>query len=514
MDNFSASVAKSLHFGDLGKGLFTDTNLFDIPSGGCAACNNVLWLDGYLRARPGLSEVFPSAPSSDPVCHLDYYTNYQGISKLMRVSRPSPTTLAVWAYSGGSWGLVASGLLGDSSVPITSANFHGKWYMTTGVGPMYRYDGTSFVTVASLQSTARFKVFDAPRIVVAGDSRLFVADCYTSQDGSKTDRVPYRVAWSDTLNGESWGGGTGGGTSGFVDFAQDSTPITGLYYSNSSLMVFKPTSIYIGYVAVPPKTYDFRQFVSGVGCVSHQSIRSFKEGTIVWLGDDDIYLGGPNNSPQAAGSSVRPRIRAIVDLLSIEDAVAVLDRQNFFYHLFLPNLSDSTLKKLFSLNMRNGSWWEGEFSSFQVGCATEYRQGAWYPQYLLGGNNGKIAEFSMSNLTDLGQNFNCNWTSGMAAVRKLTGNKTEQAFLDHIRVQALSSGADRVTLGAITGDGMDRLESISFGEQVLDGASSVMTSSRTYCREHFQIQVTGVSASFPKIAEIGVVFNLKGATRR
>lgn len=511
------SKTKTLHIQDLGQGLHTDVNLFDIPSGGCSACANVVWTDGYLRARPGLASSYAPYPwGAEDLCHLALYTNFADNSTLMAVTRPTPTTLKVYKYVT-SWSVVATGLVGDVDIPPTSCNFKGYWYMTTGGEGMYRYDGTTWASVASLQSVARFKIFDKPRIVVAGDSRLFVAGCYTSQDGTASgDLVPYRVAWSDFLLGEVWGGGTGGGSSGYVDLAQDSAPISGLYYSNSSLLAFKPNSIYIGYAAGPPKTFDFRQFVSGVGCISHQTIKRFREGQILWLGDDDIYLGGPGVTPTPLGSRVRPRIRSTVDLTNIHQAVAVIDQQAYLYHLILPSAEDGLNNKLFTVNLRNGSWWEGAlaYAGVDVRATLEFRYSAWSTSQLMGTSDGAIFEFSLSNTSDAGTDFTCSWRTGMAAVRKLSSNQVEQATIEHIRIQALQHLTSSVLLSALHGDGLDRMTTTNFGLQVVDGVADLMVSNRPWSAEHFQLQLSATGTQMPYIAEVGVAFKLRSQTHR
>ena len=509
------SKSKTFSLGNIGVGLHTDVNLFDIPSGGCAACNNVIWADGYLQARPGLAAIYtPVTPFVGDICHLALYTDFAANVTLMAVTRPTPTTLNVYAYTT-SWTLVLGGLPGDVDIPITSCNFKGYWWVTTGAGDMYRFDGTTLSAVQGLQATARFKIFDKPRIVVAGDSRLFIAGCCTSQDGSNANFTSYRVAWSDFLLGEVWGGGTGGGSSGYVDFAQDSAPVSGLYYSNSSLLVFKPNSIYLGYAAGPPKTYDFRQFVSGVGCVSHQTIKRFREGQIIWLGDDDIYIGGPGVSPVPIGSRIRPRIRTTVNLSTISNSRAVIDQQNYLYHLIMPAQGAGFISKIFTINLRNSSWWEGGFAipGISVGGAVEFRLSPWRTRQLIGAA-GQIYDFDLGNTSDNGVAFNCTWRSSMAAVRRLTQQATEQATLEHLRVQALRGFGSQVSLSALYGNGMDRMQSTIFGTQLIDGSSDVMVSERPFSAEHFQVQIDATGETFPSIAELGVSFKLRSQTQR
>lgn len=372
-----------------------------------------------------------------------------------------------------------------------------------------RFDGTTLATVDSLQSNANLKVFDKPKIIIAGDSRLFGADCMNQSDGTGT-RVPYRLFWSDLLDGTRYKGGVGGGSSGFVDLAKDSDPITGLYYANSSLLVFKPNSIHLGYAAGPPKFYDFREIVSGVGCVSHSTIKLYREGIVLWLGDDNIYAGGVNRQPQAIGDRIRPRLREVILLSSIEKARAVVDRQNHLYHLFLPDSGatyNNKVIRIFTVNLKNGSWWEGSYnqSGIDITDGLEFRDAPWSTQQLLASADGRIFNFSFNNTADLGTAFSTSWTSGVMMVKSFAKD-TDQASFQMLRITSPDgSPARSMQLLASIGKGLDRFETTSFGNQTIDGSSDIYVSNRPKSGETFKLQLASAdSTTVPRIAALGV----------
>lgn len=502
------SQLKSLPISDVGLGLYTDVNPLQIPLGGCESCSNMVWVNGYLRARPGVATAFTPAPNANSVTHLNFYSDLSGNVQLMRLSL-SGTTLSLYRHNG-SWNLVSGAISGGSSaIQPTSCNFKGSFWFTTGDGELMHYDGTTLSSVDSLQSDAILKVFDKPRIVVAGDSRLFIADCHDASDGTGT-RVPYRIAWSDFLDGTVWKGGVGAGSSGFVDLPKNNEPITGLYYSNSGILVFKPNRIYLGYAAGPPKNYDFREVVSGIGCVSHATIKQYREGIILWLGDDNIYAGGINRQPQAIGDRIRPRLREALLLSSIDKARAVIDRQNHLYHLFLPDGSadhSGENLRIFTVNLKNGSWWEGSFSAegLNITDGLEYRDAPWSNRLLLATIDGRILEYSFSNTSDVGVPFSASWVSGTMSVKSFV-NSIDQASLQMLRIVSPNEAASKaMTLQAFIGQGLDRFVSSTFGVQTIDGASNIYTSARPKAGETMKISLaTADSSSMPKIASMSL----------
>lgn len=491
---------------DVGLGLFSDVNPLQIPLGGCSQCSNLVWVNGYLQARPGLATAYTPAPNADSVTHLNLYTDFSANSQLMRLSR-NGTTLTL-NRNDGTWHTVSAAIAGGSSdVAPTSCNFKGKYWFTTGDGDLQVYDGTSgLVKVSSLQTNPYMQVFNKPRIVIAADARLFIADCHDKADGTGT-RVPYRVAWSDMLNGGVWQGAVGDGSSGYVDLPKDSTPVTGLYYQNSSILVFKPDSIFLGFSVGPPAIYSFKEIVSGIGCVAHATIKKYREGILCWLGDDNVYVGGINRQPQAIGDRIRPRLREVILLSDIAKARAIIDRQNHIYYLFLPDAVDyyGKVVRYFAINLKNGSWWEGTLGAgIDITDGLEYRDAPWSNQQLLADATGRIFSFAFSNTSDLGTPFSTSWTSGVMSVRQFFKD-TDQASFQQLRLVGPNTGSKEMQLAVAVGKGLDRFESTIFGNQVLDGTSNIYTSGRPKTGETMKLQIsTANSTSMPQLASLGI----------
>lgn len=503
---------KVISLDQLGTGLISDMNPLEVPPGACVAGSNLVFMDGYLRPRPGIGEVYQTL-STNSLQQISRYINNSGTVRLMRLEK-NGSDLILYHYTSGAWTAATGASLAGlyASIAPTSCSWKGDWWFTTGGGELHKWNQTgNTVKVSTLSPAAAQAPPLYPRYIVAGNARLFLADTY---DIAGSVRVPYRVHWSDTLDGTVWNGDELGGSSGYVDLAdEDSDPVTGLYYSGSTLMVFKPNSIHIGIPAGPPKIYDFRQRTTGIGCVCHQSIKPYIDGWIYWLGDDNVYRGGVDRAAEPVADHILPRLREVVQLTNIQNTRALIDRENHFYHLFFP--VGGRNYKIFSLNLKNGSWWEGAFANanMNVTAALEYRSSNWTRQMLLATDAGKVYEFSFSYLNDDGTSVSTSWTSGVVSVPKLTQGAAEQASLQTLRVQAT---AGDVQLGTYHGDNLDRMELTDFGTQTCDGSSQVMRHKRPPSAENFQIQLNHASAATgAKITKLGIgAVLLDGPTRR
>lgn len=545
---FSRTELKPFAIDDLSIGLISDLDQVDVPLGGASACNNYVYVDGYLRPRPGVLRWDTSAgppPANRPIVALaeTYAHSLLGAQDVQTnqyklVLNPATWEVTLYITSGGAaWTAIPNPMPGiipvQFYIPPTWANWKEKLWIATGKG-LYYYDPITYVgpivDVNAAQPTIALRVPNDPRLLVAGDSRLFIADCSDKNDGTGT-RVFNRVAWSDQLDGTVWGGGSNAGTSGFVDLGHE--PITGLYYANSTLLVFNTRTLFIGTAGTPPLTYEFKQRFNGVGCVSHQTIRSYKDGWIFWLGDDNIYRGGTDRTPEAVGDHIRPRLREIANTYDFYRATAIIDHTNHLYHLFLPyiytpnsaypttflsGLSGTNVAqrcfKVFTLNLKNGSWWEGElkYTGADITSTLEHRAGPWDTRLLLGDADGKVREMSFSYTSDDGTAIPSSWTSGVLSVPTVTQGATDQASLQLLRVMAASGS---VRLGAYVGDGMDRMTFADFGVQTCNGSSPVYTSSRPYAGENFKINLSNTTAASPaKVSKIIVGAILEGPTRK
>lgn len=489
------SALRPLQIKDLGLGLHTDVNAFQVPLGGCVACNNLVYHDGFLKPRPGIAEAY-STLAAGRIHHINRYIDQDRNVSLMRLDMIGDDISLYQNFNLLGWTLVDNTSMvnmGSLQYPPCSASWKGDFWTTTGEGKVFRYDGNAdvFASVESLQAEASLKIPYGARILCAGNARLFIADCYDTPDDSG-DRVGYRVAWCDSLDGTTWNIEEGK-SSGYVDLAdEDSDPVTGLYYTGSTIMAFKPTAYHIGVPAAAPKVFDFRQRSATIGCVNHKTIKPYLGGWIYWLGNDNVYRGGVDRDPEAVGDRIVPRLREVCAMSDVHKVRALIDRVNHFYHLYFPASSGSgagNVFRIFSLNLKNGGWWEGSFAAegFDISDALEFRAQPWGIQCLLATSTGKLYEVSFTYTSDAGQAVSSFWKSGIISMGELSQGNVEQVSPQIARAYAESG---TVRLGVYVGDNLDRMELSDFGTQSSDGSSDVMTCERPHAGENFQLLVS------------------------
>lgn len=511
MQPFSKSNLQYFQQWDLSRGLISNANERDIGPGGAVSCNNFIWRDGYLRMRPGLAAFGTQAGTLREVWHIGRLLSSTGSSDYWIQVQGSGTTAYMYkASGGGAWSYDSDYVGGLSSDKlVTGCSFNNEYYFCLGEGElMYMDTGGTINNVQSTVSTTRFKPPKGPRLVAANASHLFLADVV---DRDTSVRVPYRIHWSDTLNAKVWNGGIGAGVSGIVDLAEETDAITGLYVQNEGIMAFKRRSIYYGQFVGPPLFYTFRRGVSGIGCVCTATIQGWKDGTVIWLGDDGVYMGGIGRTPQMVSQAINNRIREATSTQRFKDARSILDADLGFYHLFLPDIIPPyTVNKIFSLNLNNGSWWEGTLSSgFDVKATSNFSKGwlygasvldFWNRDKLLAGTSGTIYYFDHTRTTDAGTNITCSWTSGYIPSYELGGRQVQQAEMQTVRVFA-KSGTGNVSVQVAGLLGFDRnTGGIPTATQAVDSSSDLYVVGRGGPAEFAQISLSCTGTVGTRIA--------------
>lgn len=489
----SISEIQHLTSWSLARGLFADRNHIDIPEGGASEVNNMIYLDGKLRPRPGLTaHLSPLPVTGKPLVLVGRYQRLdQTGPNIMLVFRDG-TSLIVYERYSGAWvhrGTLASVTTADDMPTYT--NFKGAWFLAPGDGELYYLSPTASVmeAVDTTQTVVALQPPDKPKIVTTALDRLFAANVL---DGETGERVTYRVHWCDHLRHDVWGSGVGAGTAGFIDLADDNEGITALYTYNDFLLVFKENSLYAGRFIGGDRSYDIRPFADGPGCVAVHSLRRYRDSKIVWLGPDNVYMTRPGELPTAVGDAIENRIRTTVDLANIGKSSAICDRDNELYYLFMPG---SGVTKVFCLNMKETSWFEGTLhSSIDVLTSEEVRSAPWSLLPLVGSSNGKLYNFSLSNTQDDGNNIAGDWTSGLFSVERLYKQSTQQALIQQVRAFASSPGS--INTHVITSDGVDQYDTRDFGTQEFGTDKENLKTERAKPGEFFKLKL-----SFPDAAE-------------
>ena len=525
---FSTSNQINYAVFELSLGVHYDIHPKNVPLGGATSANNLVWVNGYVRPRPGLAEELPAVDSNE-VVHISQHTPLTGNVKLLRVSRTAGNTMHLHAFDpvANTWTRVTplagiAGVLNPTGQAPSSINFKGYWFIAPGNSELYFYDGTTLAAISTVITDTSLLPFDKPLFITSTESRLFIANTLETRVGevSPGPRVPYRIAWCDKSNPFVWS--TGGaevknGSARFDDIAKASEPITGLFGgANSNILVFKPTYVFLGTFVDSPRYFDFIQQQSGPGCISHQTICEWRDGKILYLGDDNIYMQTVDQLPQAIGDKINPKLSSFAKTIQLDKAVAFIDRDNDLGTIVVPEnsgtYSGQTLRQ-FTISLKNGAWWEGVYNlaGDYVTCAYSYRYAVWQSRQLIGTKNGKIYTSTLATARDNVNTFPVGWLSGIISFRELSGNKTESAQLQMLRAYAESG---QVQFGAYMGDGFDRLAYTDFGLQKIDGISSVAVDERV-TGENFKVLLySNDAALFPQtLSGVAIGFVLQGNTR-
>lgn len=517
---FSLSELKHNTIWELDKGVHYDKNARSIPPGGATSSHNMIHLDGHLRPRPGLLECYQTG-STAPCVGLAVYEPLVGDPVLARFSMPDAESVDLHFYEDGAWVKKnSSHVAGSIEQSVQAVSFRGELFFATGYDNLqvYRPSLNDVVAVDTQQPVVDFRPFSYPQVLARSDARLLLAGL-VEDDGTL---IPYRAAWSDMLRPYHWRGRYGTGSAEYVDLCSETDPITAIWVEGAVPLFFKRRAVYAGKVNAgvmghfdSKHTYSIQRMVTDVGCVAAATLHTWKDKTLLWLGDDGVYLWQiGEGKPTAISDPVAPWLREKVDLLNLQQACAVLDYDNQMYHLFLPGLASGRVNLVASVNLKSGAWWTGEIENADIDITATLTRSTdpWVSECLLGTSSGKILALDYNVAEDDGVPFGTEWVSGVFSGELLTQGNTEQVNVQTLRAFAATG---KVSLSLLCGDGLDRFVAspTPSGVQTFDGKSPLYLSGRA-CAEHFKICVRHVPGVDPAyVAGVGIGWMPMGDTR-
>lgn len=391
-------------FYQLDAGMFRNVPSQRIPENGCYDAQNVVFYEGRVRPRPPFVVATAIATGSAIGCNHVGLMQTQGGSQFIMRSEIDTGTLKmdVYYYDAAWFDITAPQLDGDLDHMPWSTQFKGEWLFCPGNDELYSWAASgNMVTVDSRQADTTLRPPDKPYVIACTATRVFLGNVVISGT-----RIPWRVCWSDTGSSIVWAPNGGGypaqGSASYQDILHDSSEITGLFFQGGKDMIcFKRTSIYKGIWKGGPVWYDFEPISMQHGCPAGQTIRSWRN-TLIWLGDDfNVYAMPLRGQITAIGDAISPRLRVILRLSYVKRSSAVVDSTLGLYWLFVPQLGQTTVNKIFVCNLKTGAWAEGEIagSVVKIMCAMEYRPGYSDPVMYFGSADGKIYEFATAYTT-------------------------------------------------------------------------------------------------------------------
>lgn len=511
----------------LNKGLFSNIQEVDIPLDGASEIDNFIYRDGFLRCRPGTLEILDPKPSSDPVGHIGLFprTATNPLNIACTLGGTAPYDLDIWV--GYPWPGVATFSLANSvnfTRQLTHAQFKDEYYIAPGEDDILviKTDGT-VEPVGARQAVNALKPPGRPRYVTANDGRLWLANTLNgpSYVGTPyTTRIPYRIHCSDFLQSHVWNGGIDGGSSRYWDLAGEPDPITAIWASGDQIVAWKRRAIYTGAFVGPPLVYNFTRTARGVGCISMQTIREWRNGILVWLGDDNVYAGAIGQKPQAVGDAIAVRLKEIAQIGGYDNlrmARALIDPQYDLYHLFIAGTADGLVDKVFTLDLTSGAWFEGTFpEGMEIWAATSVVQGDydnintddfWNNNFQLGCRDGRLLSYSWNFNSDDGEAIVCRYRTGIWNYAKMANRETMIVEPQAVRILGPDTGAV-ATLNVHPQQLYNRAAGNGFsGNQEMNAPDKMYVSGR--CEgESFSISIAADSSV--EIAGLGVGYIPRG----
>lgn len=486
---------------DLSPGQFSDRGEKNIPPGGAIETDNLLFLDGVVRPRPGLDLYAAPPVAGRPLVHIGQTQPFPPeVSRIMGAYKDGSNNIRIYERVGSSWsnrtptGVIANGIESDDNPQ--SCTFEGGWFFAAGNHDLvYLPSGASVMKyVDQDQPDVALQPPDKPKLLVPFKDRLVVGDCINRDTGI---REPGRIEWSDHQKPFVWGGGVGAGTSGGTKLFGGSERLTALHTWSDTITAMSDRSVYRGKFVGGQRSFAFDILVDGCGCIAANTLVRFEEGQFIWLGPSNVYIARPNEIPEAIGSTIRNRIVDLADQFNMRKARAQVDRSNDLYWIVVPKISDSSVKKLFCCNLRYRSWWEGEFQTpEEVSSFGEFVQTPGTLQ-LLGLADGNLLDFSFQHSDDNGQPFTCFWESGTFSGEELSQAKSQQVVV--ARARAYSSVEDsQVDVSVSTCDSLHDwkttdFQTLYFGDDIYDHTLEERTESGEFFK--FRFTFTSVAAA-------------------
>ncbi len=337
-----------------------------IPDKGFYDAWNVVLTEGRIQPRPGfrLSTRYTNT-DTDPLSLFEILRDRGGVEYPIKGNSDfTAGTLGVSYWDGAAWSSLVVGLGTSRDTPPVLLPFKDEGLLLPGDGELHKWtpSGPSLVTVDSLQPNTELRPPDKARFIATTASRVFLAN---GIEPGGSERYPYRVWWSTTLNSNIWSNGTGDigrGSASYQDLQHDTYPITGLHFhSGQFVMAFKTWSIYIGQWRGSPVWYDFVPITTRVGCIAGKTIRQYQD-TVLFLGSDlNVYMLGARGKLQPVGLPVQDYLQGIVDFSKANRAVGLVDHDESLYWLVVPTTAHGSeqARHLLCLDLSTGAWTEG-----------------------------------------------------------------------------------------------------------------------------------------------------------
>ena len=258
-------------------GLNTQDSSLDLASGFALSANNCI-IDQYGRigARKGWSALHTtaSALSGQPIRTISSVVGADGTEYILAAGNNklfylSGTTLTALSYGGGG------------VAPTISAS---NWQAVSLNGKLYLFQANHdpLVFEPETSTTVYKRVSEMTGYSGTVQSGNTALSAYGRLWNAATGTDKFTIQWSDVLDGAVWDKGTAGDLDTTTVWPKGGDTITGLGAHNGFLYIFGKNNILIYAGATDPTTMTLQDVVTGIGCISRDSVAN--------TGSDIVFL--------------------------------------------------------------------------------------------------------------------------------------------------------------------------------------------------------------------------------
>lgn len=352
-------MAQELRNITIGSPGFFGLNTEDSPIGldvnfAGTADNAVVDRFGRLGARKGfnLQTASDTLLNDKNVSNINVFEDESGNTEIFVTANQKIFEVSTVTTTNDTLTDVTPGSYSPSSDNWTILNFNNNCYFfQQGLEPAVYNDTLGAVTKMSSVggwAAPSGRSYPDGDIAIAAYGRLWVA-------GFSDDKTT--VHWSDLLNGVNWSGGSSGSIDLTTVWPDGYDEVTGLAAYNDLLIIFGRNSIVVYSGAASPASMTLSDTISGVGCLSHRSIKD--------TGTDLVYLSqtglrsfsrtvqGGAMPVSDVSNNIRKDLIALTQSKSAHQIDAAFHPEEAFYVLSIRGGDESTTSTTYCFDMRN-----------------------------------------------------------------------------------------------------------------------------------------------------------------
>lgn len=307
--------------------------------------SNMRYQKGLLRKRPGKTVVGGQTPNQDQIMGYGVLETSSESKYLLRASKRVIqnlntatnvwSTISIITFNSSDTNFMFFANVAESNI-IISTNY---------IDAIYQWNGSGNQTIlGGSPPKAKYCAYLSPYLLLG----------YTD-DGSSVE--PWRVAWSDTGDPETWSGGN----SGEALITDEPSPIQNIAKLNEFVAVYKKNSLALGRKVDPPTVFSFETIKSGIGLAAP---RAFADtgGEHFFMSANDFHMWNGIRI-EDIGAPVREEVFSKISRANIDQCFAVHVQEQYEVWFFIVVSGGTYPTEVWRYNYKLGWWYQDTCSS-------------------------------------------------------------------------------------------------------------------------------------------------------